>query len=185
MRPVMPKRGVHTLEDRGNRLRIIIPARKQWYILIFHPIWLVAWTVAGITAIQAISKHFDLFLLVWLVLWAMGWCFAALTVLWMAVGKEIIEISGGSMIRRLHIFSFSYAREYLASHIQDLRVLPTTNTPFGIWGARRQNVFIFNEGMLAFDYGAKTIHFAGGIDEAEGKQILAEILQRFPQYQQQ
>jgi hypothetical protein len=37
-------------------------------------------------------------------------------------------------------------------------------------------------GLLAFDYGSKTIRFGGGIEEAESKQVLSEITTRFPQY---
>jgi hypothetical protein len=37
-------------------------------------------------------------------------------------------------------------------------------------------------GSLAFDYGARTFRFGTSIDEAEAKQIVAEIQQKFPQY---
>jgi hypothetical protein len=37
-------------------------------------------------------------------------------------------------------------------------------------------------GAVAFDYGAATFRFGAGIDEAEAKQIVAEIQQKFPQY---
>ena len=40
----------------------------------------------------------------------------------------------------------------------------------------------FNVGNISFDYGAKTFKFAGGVEEAEAKQIIAEIQQKFPQY---
>jgi hypothetical protein len=36
--------------------------------------------------------------------------------------------------------------------------------------------------MIAFDYGARTFHFASGIDEAEAKQILQKIVTRYPRY---
>ena len=36
---------------------------------------------------------------------------------------------------------------------------------------------------LAFDYGAKTIRFGRGIDEAEATQLLERIIAKFPQYQ--
>jgi hypothetical protein len=37
-------------------------------------------------------------------------------------------------------------------------------------------------GSIAFDYGARTFRFGSGVDEAEAKQILAEIQQKYPQY---
>ena len=36
-------------------------------------------------------------------------------------------------------------------------------------------------GPLAFDYGAKTIRFGSGVDEAEARVILASIRTRFPE----
>ena len=38
------------------------------------------------------------------------------------------------------------------------------------------------EGVIAFDYGAKTFRFGSGLDEAEAKMILIEIAQRYPHY---
>ncbi len=38
------------------------------------------------------------------------------------------------------------------------------------------------QGIITFDYGAKTFRFGSGLDEAEAKMILSEITQRYPQY---
>jgi hypothetical protein len=67
-------------------------------------------------------------------------------------------------------------KEYLAEHIQDLRVspqwMPAQYGHRGSWPGATL-------GQIAFDYGARTIRFADA-DEAEAKLILAEIQQRFP-----
>ena len=89
---------------------------------------------------------------------------------------------GRSVVSRYQLLGFSLPKEYLAAHIHDLRVLPTVVEPEGGWGIRRSPMKLasFNDGVIAFDYGAKTVRIAGGIDEAEGKQIIALIQQRFP-----
>ncbi len=38
------------------------------------------------------------------------------------------------------------------------------------------------EGLIAFDYGARTFRIGSGVDEAEAKQVILIIQQRFPQY---
>ncbi len=50
------------------------------------------------------------------------------------------------------------------------------------WGSSYYPWLGNSVGTLAFDYGAKTFRFGAGIDEAEAKQIVAEIQNKFPQY---
>lgn len=44
-----------------------------------------------------------------------------------------------------------------------------------LWGT-------WEKGFIAFDYGAKTYRFGESLDEAEARQIVALIHQRFPHY---
>jgi len=43
---------------------------------------------------------------------------------------------------------------------------------FVLWG--------LTGGHIAFDYGAKTYRFGAGVDEAEAKQIVKQIVDRYP-----
>lgn len=170
------------MQDLGDSLQITIPAVRHPFAILFLPIWLTFWTVGGLFAGSALLTKFEPGLLLWLVGWAVGFVFASATLVWMLVGKEKIEISTYSIISRHQVFGLGRSKEYLAEHIQDLRALPTVGYPGFGWGSQRASFWGFQDGMLAFDYGAKTFRLAGGIDEAEAKQILAAIQQRFPQY---
>ena len=62
-------------------------------------------------------------------------------------------------------------------HISNLRVSPQPFNPFNFsaslqfWGV--------GGGAIAFDYGARTYRFGGGVDEAEANQIIATIKERY------
>jgi hypothetical protein len=45
-------------------------------------------------------------------------------------------------------------------------------------GARRP--FLIGGGRIAFDYGAKTVHFASAVDEAEAKLLIERLRARHP-----
>ena len=93
-------------------------------------------------------------------------------------GREVIDVSPHSIRLARRVPGWGRTKEYLAEHIQDLRVSPQVQPD---WFMRRGTWGTAIIGQLAFDYGAATIHFFDA-DEAEAKIVLAEIQQRFPQY---
>lgn len=87
------------------------------------------------------------------------------------MGREVIALRPGVLQIRREVLGVGRSREYDRSHIKHLRVAPPAqltrrgSTRFGSSGS----------GMVAFDYGARTFHFAGGVDEAEAGQIVADL----------
>ena len=117
-----------------------------------------------------------LFALAWLGIWAAFSTLAIYSWLWQVTGKEVIQVSRQSIVIDQVVLGFSRSKEYLAKYIRNLRVSPLQMSPWG-W----PNTFLrLPGGMLAFDAGPKTFHFAEGVDEAEAKQIVAMIKARFP-----
>ena len=80
-RHVEPSAPRFRVEQEGGFEQIIIPARRNPFVLVFLSIWLTGWTMGGVVAITQLLTRFDLFLVVWLIGWALGWVFAAATVL--------------------------------------------------------------------------------------------------------
>ncbi|MBI3177119.1 MAG: hypothetical protein HYZ35_03920, partial [Chloroflexi bacterium] len=114
------------------------------------------------------------FLLFWGVLEA-ALVVLLLSVLW---GREVVEVRHETLTLRHLVFGVGRGRAYAAEYVRDLRASPTIMLPYpgaGLWNNRAG-------GGLAFDYGAQTITFGGAIHEAEAKQVVAEIVQRFPRY---
>jgi hypothetical protein len=180
--PSPPK---HTMTDFGNRMQISIPSQKQWLLLIILPIWLCGWVFGEVSAIHKIMNDgLTISILIWIIGWTFGGVFAILMILWQIAGKEIIEISNRSIFVSKTIFNIGFPTEYSVRYLKDLRMSSiiianndsqwgrTCNSDYSLMGYQK----------LAFDYGAITIRFGYGIDEAEAKQILNNIQQKYPQY---
>lgn len=192
VQPFAPR---HVTTDLGDTLRITLPSRKRWFTLIASAFFAVVWLsvtvpmvgLGGATllgelradpAALASDGFFFIFGLIWLTVWSIAGLTAGYTALWGLAGREIIEVSPLAIRLARRVPGWGRARQYLAEHLQDLRVSPQALPD---WWARRSAWPSATLGQLAFDYGARTIRF-GDCDEAEAKQILAEIEQRFPQY---
>jgi len=183
-------------ENTGSSLRITIPSKANWFVAFFHGSWLFTWIVGEIMLLGSLIKWIiDYFVLnassnmlsTYLIL-ITGWSIAGGPILytwfWQFRGKEIIEVSGESILVTHKIMKFRKSKEFLAIHISDLRVAPIT--PDNVFGLRKTRIaWGVPPGTLAFDYGAKTVNFGSGCEEAEAKMILKEIWQTYPQYKPQ
>jgi tetrahydromethanopterin S-methyltransferase subunit E len=86
-------------------------------------------------------------------------------------------VYGQTFKSRRDIGGFGFDKEYDLVQMRDLRVAHLGVNPFDIssslqlWGV--------GGGVIAFDYGARTYRFGAGLDEAEAKQIVTAIKQRY------
>lgn len=191
---VVPLAPRHYIETTGSGLLISIPSRKKWYLIIFMGIWIVGWAFGEVTVGGLILKGLlgngtfggppPLVMLIWFTLWTVGGVFALYTVLWQLVGKEEIEIDSHSITISQVIFSVRRSKEYTGKYIKDLRTSPMGINEMHNW-SRSLAIYGIGGGIIVFDYGAATIRFGNGIDEAEGKQIIAEIQQKYSQYKKE
>jgi hypothetical protein len=195
--PVPPPRSIHGLEDYGDCLKFTIPAPKQWFTLLILPFWLAMWTIGGVFAIalfigwppgsapawNRLPESLGCFVLAWLGGWFVAEFFMAYSLLWMLTGKEIMEVRNSSITLSYKVLGLSYPKEYSAEYIRDLRVSANcASLLYHRWHTYQPNMYGFGGGLLAFDYGAKTFRVGARLDEPEARQILAAILERFPQY---
>ncbi len=196
------------IEEQGSTLRLVIPSPKNWFVVAFMSFWLLGWLAGelfvggmiagGLIALLGGLIHLlapnlvespvggaefalafpSMFLCVWFIGWTVGGAFAIYSWLWQVTGKEVVDINRQSLTVRKTVLGFSRPKEYGAQYMRNLRVTPTVNIPWG-WGMRT-DFWGGGAGKLAFDYGAKTVNFGSGIDEAEAAQLLARIQKRFP-----
>lgn len=89
-------------------------------------------------------------------------------------GIEIIETTAGSLSRRIQIAGIGLTREYEISQVASLRVSPmdAASTQTARWAGLP---FGRSAGVVASDYGARTIKFGGPIDEAEAKLVVKAL----------
>lgn len=180
-----------------NVLEITIPAHRLWFLIIFLCVWIMGWAVGElsiggillggfiqllITGIPwealAVISIVGLFQVAWFIGWTIGGAIAIYGLAWQIKGKEKIVVDNERITICYEIGRWQRAKTYLQKDLLNLRIshvvtsrLPSKSRFSGIRG-----------GIIAFDYGAKTIRFGSGIDEAEGNMIVAEIQQRFPIY---
>jgi hypothetical protein len=167
-----------TLREGAAGPEIVIPAKKNWFVLVFLPVWLTGWAfgLAGASHELVSGRMRDEagpFLVVWLVGWSLGGAFALYTWLWNAVGREIVGIGPGILAIRREVAGLGRTREYDLVEVKNLRVSPAPPDPFGWGGSARLGGS--GTGTMAFDYGAKTVRFGGGIDEAEAATVIDEL----------
>jgi hypothetical protein len=167
-----------TMFENGAE-EIRIPARRTLFVLLFLPFWLAGWTAGGIAAIGQLLATGQLFLVLWLCLWAVGWVFAAATIGWMISGREIVRMIGGDLEVGYRLFGYERKKRYRGSAISGLAAAPVSDlfrrSQFSVPFLMRQQT-----GSVRFDYGARTVYFGAGLDEAEGRLIVDKLGRKLP-----
>lgn len=168
-----------TMAGGPEGLEIIIPAGRNLVMAIFLGMWLTGWLVGELNAVAQLRRDIasDPFLLVWLTGWTVAGIAVAYVWLWTLVGKERI-VMGPSMLRvKRDVMGFGRTRVYALSKIRNLRVAAQPRRPgspnlaFGLAG--------FMGGVIAFEWGGKTIRFGASLDEAEARMIVDRMRQRY------
>ena len=168
------------ISDSTEGLRISIPAKRRPSINLFLTIWLVGWAAGEWSVIQSLfsSEPAAPFLMVWLIGWTVGGIFAIGLLLWSLAGAEQILVGHSILSISYQVFGLGPKKEYELSHVQRLRLgAPNTSmfdprSSLQYWG--------IGGGLIAFDYGASTVNFGSGIEEAEARQIVERVSPRLP-----
>jgi hypothetical protein len=173
-------KGRATISSGFDGLEIVIPARRNWFAVIFLLAWLGGWFFGEASAIQSLLTHgleTQGFLVFWLIGWSVGGIAAAIAWSWNVAGKEVVKVGRGMLTYQRAIGPLKLTRQYDLNHVKELRV-----SPLGLATSRQRNGFNtlgLPGGPIAFDYGAKTINIGSGVDEAEAKSLVEAIKHRF------
>jgi len=168
--------------DGPGGLRLLIPAKRNWFIILFMGFWLCMWAVGEIMVpIQFLKGEIPgitvMFVLAWLGAWTVGGAFAIYLWLWNLMGRQIITIHGHTLTTRRDIGGYGFDREYDVSQVRDLRV---SAMKFNAWDySASLQFFGLGGGLVAFDYGAKTYRLGAGLDEAEANLLVGKITNRY------
>ena len=155
------------VSEEGAAVRVSIPMQKNWFVGAFIACWLGGWTFGGLQVFKHLLNDFELFSAFWMGGWALGEAFAALWLLRLLGGHDIVVATTDRLEVRKEVFRLGIARQYLGAEIRDVRVQPESGSGKG-----------HRESRIAFDYGAKTIGFGDGLDEAEANQLISLIKTR-------
>ena len=153
----MPYKGRATIQDNFADLQIIIPAKRNWFVVIFIAAWLGGWLMGEVFALGEVTgllqgNPASLFILFWLVAWTVGGFFVFRTLLWNLTGKEIITVGQGRLSldkRGLLLFK---PKVYDLNEVRNVRVQDDNLGSGGFLGGRRNDLGAFNMGgTIRFD----------------------------------
>lgn len=164
-------------------LTIRVPSPKSVFVLLFLLVWLCGWAFGEVRVIRQFMTgeiRDPAFHIVWLLGWTAGGVSALLFVLWQLTGFEEIRLSADRLAHQVCVLGVGPTRAYARSGIQALRSAPNS---VGAWAGMSVSPppFFASTGSVAFDYGAKTIRLAVGLDEAEAKQLVDLLRKHLPQ----
>ena len=167
--------------DTPAGLVINTPSTKNFGLILFLGFWLCGWLLGEVSAIRslAIGKTAagkSLFVVVWLAGWTVGGAAAIYFWLWNIAGHEIVSLTPTSLTIRRDILGFGRSREYDLPSVKNLRIpLTLANTNLTIPAQS-----FGGGGTIAFDYGAKTFRFGGGLADAEASHLIDVLKSRYP-----
>lgn len=173
----IPYQGRTIVEDNFDHIKIIIPAKKQQFTIVFSCVWLCGWLFGEVSVLRELAGGgAQLFLLIWVIGWTFGGFMVFRTLAWQIAGKEIIEVGKGTLVITKKGDWFDKPKTYDLSGCKSFRV--QDGSIFG--NANRYANFRFfnkdqNIGTFVFDYGYKTIRFGEAVDEAEAKYLLEKL----------
>jgi hypothetical protein len=160
-----------TWEPTGEGIRVDIPARRSWTIVI-HFVWLILWCGAGWLAWTRIHEGHHAATnipLIWLVGWAAGVVFMTARILWSLSGGTTLELNSHELrIARQMIGVQVSTRCYANTDVRNLRFIP--NRILG-----RSNL----PSHIEFEEKGKTRSFAWAVSETEADALIGKMEQTY------
>lgn len=176
---VEPRTARHRIEMVEGAEHLWIPFRRQVFVMLFVPVWLIFWTVGGVMAFSQLIATGDVFLALWLIGWAIGWVFAA-SMLISQVGGERIRVVNGDLEVRRGWRRLGRTWRYRGTAIRNLVGWDGSFDWFGGFRAPMPFFMRPRTGAVKFDYGADSVYLGEGIDAPEGRQVADWLVRRLP-----
>ena len=193
----------YRFEETSSGIEISIPSRKNWFIILFLGFWLIGWAVGEVSVIGILAAGIfglfnnglseivesgpgafgGVFLFAWLGGWTVGGAFAIYAWLWQVKGIERVSISFNALVVEKLTPIWKRKKEYHLQDVVSLRISNSSPSMFTMSGS--MEFWGISGGRLAFDYGAKTVQFGAGIDEAEAKFLIKDIGKKYPKIVEQ
>lgn len=175
-----PVAGIASVTETVNGVEISIPARRNWFIIIFMGAWLGGWALGEAAAAGALFGIFDevplpfkVFISFWLVAWTVGGAAAVRLLVWTLKGKEVITVTRGLLTLEKKGFLMGAPKMYdleKATHFRVEDKYANVNSPVNV---RQFDLSgIIGGGTICFNYGMGTIKFAAGMEGVEAESLL-------------
>ncbi len=157
-----------------------IKAPKNWYMLLFLPVWLAGWTLGGITIFVSAVRGTafatgtaPVAVWSWLCMWLLGELFVLYTLAWMLRGQEVISVSEGKLTIKRDIFGWGPTKTLDIRELHNLRAsgyfgsLFSWNYSLAYWG--------LTGGTVAVDWQGKPQRFGIQLSEGEANLLVQDL----------
>lgn len=179
---ITPKKSRIQFEEVSGETKAFIPAKRNWFVILFLSFWLCAWLFGELSALNQLVNSEDqearAFLIFWILGWTVGGAFAGVCVFWQISGREIITVSEDTFAHRIEVFGLGRERLYRKLDVKELRFSPSTFSPFTHQLAWMPPIIGSGWGAIAFDYGASTLRIGGSLEEAEAKLLVDKLAKK-------
>jgi hypothetical protein len=183
--PGSARPGRARVNEEGGTLRITI--HRKWdlfkgIIFSFLCIWLAGWAFGEFVVVSSLARHSyiapasggaDVY--IWLAAWSIGGIGVLGFTIWFFFSREIITAAPDSLSIESKVLGLGIAKRYAVSGVNNLRLIKPE--AFG-GGFSLLSYPRMDRGLLAFDYGMRTVQFIRDIEEIEAEQILNLIRQK-------
>lgn len=162
------------IEITGSQTCIRIPVKRNYFIILFTPVWLIIW----FSIINSIWSTFGMFsedgffffFVIWVVLWLLGGLVVFFLLLWNFFGQEKIIIESKHLELNYNLFGHGRKKQYEKHHVINIRFNEISDNIFSI--KNRLAFWGLGDGKIKFDYGMNTLSFGLGLDDAEANYII-------------
>ena len=182
MARIAPEPSRVTVHREGGSVRAVARASRSFGFAAFLVVWLAAWAVGEVLALDALVSG-DLpdgvraFVVLWLVAWTYGGVRALAQLAWLAAGREEIAVDDRSLVVRQVAGPFRRTSEYDLAAVRDLR--EDASLAGAVARAMRLS-YPGRVGVIAFDYGARTVRLGADLEGEDVRKVLALLRERIP-----
>ena len=180
---IQPRKSIFSFEEIDNEIVVSIPSRKNILFIVAISLGFLAGVGASVAVIigsflaPGDRSFVDLIVpIVGSIICFVFFGFGLYVVLWSLFGREIIRVDADTLGIQRRLFWDSQPKDYEISSIRALRVTVVPYEPFHFLRS-----FGLAGGPIAFDYGAETVRFGAGIQEAEAEHVLDLLSKKAPQ----
>ncbi len=160
------------IQDLGDRLVVRFRPTRSWGVIVFFAVWLIGWTVAGISTFATLlnADWSELpFLLVWLCFWALFESIVTVTIAWQLFGREPLVVTAEQLELRKEVGRFARTKLYEVALVHDFKA---ARAPSAEDEQPRKDF------SLEFTYDDKTVRIGEGMGEREAEHIAATVSAR-------
>jgi hypothetical protein len=180
-----------TIHDEPEGFEVVVPAPRNFVLIVFLCIWLAGWVAGETFALRALLSDramigAQLFLAAWLTFWTLGGCGAMATIAFQIAGRERLMLASDELRLRQEVLGFGRWRRIPLDRVTGLGLIDTTvrvGMPVIPAVSRGLEIAGLGSGGLLICTEGRRRRFGTALSREEAQDILRELRRRhsFPE----